>query len=215
MRIQASKLWFVAIVLLFGTLFLASSASASTIGVGIGGFGPGSTLTTFTSLASGTEVNGLTVGGIGFSYSLGNGQVIIDGGPGPTNNIAPPNIVSVRNNTGVLTMTLPSFVDTFGYGYALLSGVPLSNATTISLFNGATPVGSLSYASTPDPFFSGGFAGIQSTIAFNIVKVTFDSADAPAFALDNIRTFSSVPEPSSILLVGSGLGALLLCCRRR
>jgi len=49
--------------------------------------GPGSTLTTFTGVADGTEVNGLTVNGILFNYSLGNGQVTIDGGPGTTNNI--------------------------------------------------------------------------------------------------------------------------------
>src|SRR5262249_25384233 len=152
-------------------------------------FGSGSTLTTFTGLPSGLEVNGLTVAGINFSYSLGNGQVIIDGGPGTTNNITPPNIVSVGNNTGILTLTLPSLVDTFGYGYAILSGAAVANATTIALFSGVTPVGSLSYNSTPDPLFSGGFAGIQSTIPFNRVQLTFNSVAAPAFALDNIRTF--------------------------
>ena len=204
--------------MVFLLLFMASSALASTISVGPGAFGAGSTLTTFTGLANGTEVNGLTVDGIGFSYSLGNGQVIIDGGPGSTNDIGAPNIVSVGNGSGVLTLTLSSFVDTFGFGYALLNVGPLSNATTISLFNGATSVGSLSYNSTPDPLFSGGFAGIQSTAAFNIVKLTFDSIDAPAFALDNIRTFStasSVPEPSTLLLLGTGLGGFLVCCRRR
>ncbi len=135
--------------------------------VGIGAFGPGSTLTTFTGLADGTEVNGLTVNGILFNYSLGNGQVKIDVGPGTTNNIAPPNIVSVGNNTGVLSMTLPSFVDTVGYGYAELTQGAVTAATTISLFSGATPVGALSYNGVPDPLFTGGFAGIESTIPFN------------------------------------------------
>src|SRR5215472_640389 len=117
MRRLGSKLWTVTIALLIGVLLVAPSALASTISVGIGAFGPGSTLTTFTGLANGTEVNGLTVDGIQFSYSLGNGQVIIDGGPGMTNNINPPNIVSVGNNTGILRLALPLFVDTFGYGY--------------------------------------------------------------------------------------------------
>src|SRR4030095_2366877 len=108
-------------ILLVAIVLSASNALGSTISVGIGAFGPGSTLTTFTGLADGTEVNGLTVNGILFNYSLGNGQVTIDGGPGTTNNIAPPNIVSVGNNTGVLSMILPSFVDTFVYGYAGLS----------------------------------------------------------------------------------------------
>ena len=58
------------------------------------------------------------------------------------------------NNSGVLTMTFPSLVDTFGYGYASSQGAgTILNGTTISLFNGATSVGSLSYTATPDPSF--------------------------------------------------------------
>ena len=212
MRRLASKLLTFAITLLIGVL-LAPNGLASAVSVGVGAFGPGSTLTTFTGIANGTEVNGLIVNGIQFSYSLGNGQLVIDGGPGRTNNINPPNIVSVGNPTGALTMVLPSAVDTFGYGYALLSVLSLTNATTISLFNGATPVGSLSYNSAPDATFSGGFAGIQSTLPFNRVQVTFISA--PAFALDNIRTFSTVPEPSTMMLLGTGIASLLMYRRKQ
>jgi hypothetical protein len=125
--------------------------------------------------------------------------VIIDGGP--PNDISPPNIVSVGLDTGILRLALPSFVDTFGYGYAILNISGVANATTINLFTGATNVGSLSYNGVPDPTFTGGFAGIQSTIPFNIVQITFNSAAAPAFALDNIRTATTVPEPSTMLLL--------------
>jgi PEP-CTERM motif len=202
--------------LLITAVLGGQSASASVISVGVAAFGPGSTLTTFTGVADGTEVNGLTIDGILFQYSLGNGAVLIDGGPGVTNNISPPNIVSVGNNTGVLTLTLPSFVDTFGYGFAVLSTVALPVGTTISLFDGVTPVGSLSYAAAPDPIFAGGFAGIQSTLPFNRVQLTFNSANAPAFAVDNIRTANSVvPEPASLLLLGAGLSALGASARRR
>ena len=78
-------------------ILAASDASASVVAIG-----PFSATTsiTFTGLANGTEVNGLTVSGVLFSYSLGSGNVIIDGGPGTTNHIAPPNIVSVGNDTG-------------------------------------------------------------------------------------------------------------------
>ena len=203
-----SRTWTRAALILVWTMAAAPSASATTIPVGVGAFGAGSTLTTFTGLATGTEVNGLIVASILFQYSLGNGQVIIDGGPGTTNNITPQNIVSIGNNTGVLTLLLPSLIDTFGYGYAILNVTPVANATTISLFNGATPVGSLSYNGIPDPIFSGGFAGIQSTLVFNRVQITFNSAVAPAFALDNVRTLSTaavVPEPTSLLLLGTGL----------
>src|SRR5437667_1788955 len=218
MRGRRSMLWISATMLLAGMVRSASNARASTASLGIGAFGAGSTLTTFTGLADGTEVNGLTVNGILFNYSLGNGQVTIDGGPGDTNNIAPPNIVSVGNNTGLLSMTLPSFVGAFGYGYAVLSTGAVTAATTISLFSGATPVGSLSYDGVPDPTFSGGFAGIESTIPFNSVRDTFNSVAAPAFALDNIRTATpttTVPEPSTMLLIGAGIMVLVFFRRTR
>ena len=99
------------------TLVAVPRASASLITVGIGAFPMGSTLTTFSGLALGTEVNGRTVeaavgpgGGILFQDSLGNGAVTIGVGPNTTNNINLPSIVSdPGENTGVLTMTFPSF----------------------------------------------------------------------------------------------------------
>ena len=208
MHIAAQKLQVVAATMFATAVLAVTPLHATTMPVGIGAFGVGSTLTTFTGIADGREVNGLIVDGIQFNYSLGNGQVLIDGGPGLTNDISPPNVVSIGLETGILRLALPSFVDTFGYGYAILSGSQVVNATTINLFNGATNVGSLSYNGVPDPAFTGGFAGIQSTIPFNIVQITFNSAAAPAFALDNIRTANNgptVPEPSTMLLVGTGI----------
>jgi hypothetical protein len=200
------------------TLVAVRSASASLITIGIGAFPMGSTLTTFTGLALGTEVNGLTAdaaigpgGGILFQYSLGNGAVSIGVGPNTTNNINLPSIVSdPGENSGVLTMTFSSLVDTFGYGYALfpLGTAPIPDGTTLSLFNGAASVGSLSYTATPDPLFRGGFAGVQSTLPFNRVEVTFNAVSATAFALDNIRrgpAVAVVPEPTTLVLLGTGV----------
>jgi PEP-CTERM motif len=193
-------------------------AAAATIAIGDAAFGPGSNLITFTGLADGTEVDGLVLDGIVFDYSLGAGQVIIDGGPGVTNNVAPPNVVSVDNPNGVLTLIFPSLIDRFGYGYAVLSTDAVPNATTISLFNGAAAVGSLSYNGVPDPTFSGGFAGIQSTLLFNRAELTFNAV--PAFAVDNVRTqltdAAAIPEPGTLILFGSGLmGMALRRARRR
>jgi hypothetical protein len=200
------KLSILEVALLWAIISQGSNALAAVIP--IGPF-PASTLITFTGLADGTEVNGLTVSGVLFTYSLGNGQVVIDGGPGLTNNISPPNIVSIGNNNGTLTMLLPSPATMFGYGYAILNTVAVANATTISVFSGATNLGSLSYNGVPDPTFSGGFAGIQSTSAFDRVTVTFNFVAAPAFALDNVR-IANIPEPSTMVLVlVSGVWGLL------
>ena len=198
---------------LLALAIIGAPASANVAAVGAGAFGAGSTLTTFTGLADGTEVNGLVVDGITFQYSLGDGQVIIDGGPGVTNNVSPQNVVSIGNPAGVLTMFLPSLANAFGYGFSILSAGPIASATTMSLFNGATAVGSLSFSGAPDPDFAGGFAGIQSTLDFNRVEVIF-SDSAQAFALDNIRT-ANVPEPGSLALLGFGLAGLGLSRRRK
>ena len=183
-------------------------------------FFTGDPVTTFTGLATGTEVNGLTVNGITYHYLLGavptNGQVIIDGGPGVTNHVDPPNIVSVGDNSGTLMLTLPSLTTGIGYGFAVLSQSVLANATTITLFNGTTNVGSLSFGGSPDPLFSGGFAGISSTLPFNIVDINFNSAQASAFAVDNVVLASTapIPEPESLALVLSGIAGLIAARRK-
>jgi hypothetical protein len=187
-----------------------SNAIASV--VAIGPFSPMTTIT-FTGLANGTEVNGLTVSGVLFSYSLGNGMVAIDGGPGVTNNINPPNIEG--NSTGTLTMSLSSPATMFGYGYAIFNTVPVSNAITMSVFRGATPLGTLPYAGVPDPVFTGGFAGIQSTTEFDRVAVSFNAASNGAFALDNIL-IAVAPEPSMLLpLMFGSIIAGFVCHRPR
>ena len=72
----------------------------------------GSSSISFDGLATGTEANGLVVGRLSFGVIVpgvsANGQVIVDGGPGVTGNVNPPNLVSVANLPDLaLTVDLP------------------------------------------------------------------------------------------------------------
>ena len=195
---------------------MSSGAAAQVVAIGSGAFSGSPPPITFTGVATGTEVNGLSVSGFQFFYSLGSGNVIIGSGPGNTNNVNDPSIVSnFGSNTGVLTILLPSLSNRFGFGFAVNSFTGLAFGTSVTVLNGATSLGNLLYAAPLDPVFAGGFAGIQSVSAFDRVQVSFNSAQAPAFSLDNIRYTSTVPEPSSLLLTACGIGALWFSYRRR
>ena len=183
----------------------ATPSAAAIIGISEAAFGPGSTLVTFSEVPEGTNGDGLTIGNSTFDWNGTGTIVVISSGPGNTNNITQPALLST-SNSGVLTISLSNYVNMLGYGYAILATVPVANATTIALFDGATPLGSLSFNGVPDPLFAGGFAGVFSDVAFNRVQVTF-STQGSAFDLDELRTASvtAAPEPATILLLGTGL----------
>ncbi len=158
---------------------------------------------------------GWSCNGVTFNYSLGDGQVIIDGGPGETNHVSPPNVVSVGDPSGMMKLSLPGPATRFGYGFAILNNGFIANATTITLYNGNTFIGSLSYDGDSDPDFTGGFAGIQSSDPFDTAYISFDPNAAPAWAFDNVMIYNDVPEPGSLLLMGSGVVGIAGLVRRR
>jgi len=215
MKLHGTRSW-VMFAAAIAIAFVAPSARADVVAIGPAAF-PGAPQITFTGLANGTEVNLLTVAGVQFVYSFGPGNVVVGFGPGNTNNITTPDIESIGNNSGVLTLFLPSLQNLFGFGFAVLATSAVPNAVIVSLFNDATAVGSLSYNGVPDPIFAGGFAGIQSTLEFNRVQLRFNPGPA-AFAVDNIR-FANVttvtPEPATLALVLTGLFGITSFRRRR
>ncbi len=161
-----------------------------------------------------TPINGLTIKGFGFSENIPNATVS-NGGPGSTTNITTPTAQSGGSYspaTYALTVTMPIPVHSFGFGFAILDFTPAANAVTITVFNGLTNLGSLTYPGVPDPtppfFFDGGFAGIGSTDYFTSAKITFGPT-ATAFAIDNL----AVPEPGSLALWL--FGSAVLGLRRR
>ena len=190
--------------------------------IGPGDFPANTTMVDLTPV-NGADVQGLTVDGITFAYTSSGPNTpsaIIDGGPGTTNHITPPNVVSEDGNpssTDALTMTFAQPQNLLGYGFALLDGSTISSGSTVTLYDSSNNLlGSITVGAAPDPNFAGGFLGVLSTTAFSVAVVTFGDPNAPAFALGNIEYAAGVPEPSSVVMAGvaviAGLGFAL---RRR
>ena len=175
----------------------------------------------FAALPTGTEANGLILDAVLFDVTKNsvatNGILVGDGGPGTTGNITPPNLVSLSDpNGGALIVSLPNLASQFGYGYAINAEVSVPAATTIELFAGATPIGSISFTGIPDPFFTGGFAGVASDTPFDRAVLTFSDV-SDAFAVDNV-TFSAnkaSDEGQTLILLSAGVSFLLFLRGRR
>lgn len=168
----------------------------------------------FGEVSISTAIQSQTIKGYTFSENVPNAVTAITG-PGTTLNL---NGVSLQSGGGyspanyALTVTMPIPVHGFGFGFAILDpGFPpvVTNAVTITVFDGLTNLGSITYPAAPNPSFPGGFAGIGSTDYFTSVKISFGPA-AVAFAIDNL----AIPEPGSLALVLLG-GATLGLLRRR
>jgi hypothetical protein len=197
------------------TLLLSNSIYAGLVPINQLDFGSGATIVDFAGLPDGTDANGLALGGATFEVRKSgvptNGIVIVDGGPGTTTNIIPPNLVSVGDPTDVaLVISLPNLVTEFGYGYALLAFGSIPAASTVELFAGSTSLGKLAFTGIPDPTFTGGFGGVASDLPFDKAILTF-SNEGEAFAVDNITFAHTVTDEGESLILLFG-GILVLVC---
>ena len=184
-------------------------ARATIIPIGPGDFSASATLETYGTIQTLQPVDGKTFSGVLHHFTMGgipSNSAIIDDGPGNTNHITVANIEGLTS--GILSLSFPQPENLLGYGYAILNTGIVPNATTVQLFDaGHNLLGSLSATGSPDPFFTGGFLGVESTVPFTLAEVTFNR-NASDFAFDNLEfepTAALVPEPASLILLATSL----------
>lgn len=199
-NIRALALCFIVSVACMGGTY----ATASVIAIGPENFPPGTHLINFDGFNDGAHVDGY-IDGILFMYYLPveAGEVVIGHFFGATNNMTPPYANTVGDNRTVsMLLILPAPATMLGYGYALNIDRHLAEASWIKLYLNNELVGSLSYDGDRDPDFTGGFAGIQSTIPFDTVNFGFNEI-ASVWAFDNVMVYYAVPEPGTLMLFGT------------
>lgn len=159
-------------------------------------------------------VNGLSFSGVTFHFSIG-GNPSSDayyntGDGGNEQYVQDPALEG--NSLGTLTLDFASPTSGLQLGVARSISGPMTPGLQVSLFDGSlNSIGTFNLNTAVFVNFSEGLFNSNLTIGRAVLAFP-DAADAPRFAIDNL-TFTPVPEPSMIGLLGIGLLAFAVALR--
>jgi hypothetical protein len=152
-------------------------------------------------------INGLTVHGVTFHFSI-NGVPSRDAyynarGPGVMTYVQDPSLEG--NALGILTMDFA--VPTIGLQFGVTRSTfgPVTPGLEVSLFDGLlNPLGTFPLDINSLITYSEGL--FISNLTIGRAELSFpDAGRGPRFSIDNVTFPAQVPEPTTMLLLGSGL----------
>jgi len=161
-------------------------------------------------------VNGMTVKGVTFGFTGGDATYGTEAGPGPVAGFFnPPDLEG--STSGTLTMSFADPTTSLSFSGSLNNAemIFISPAFYLALFGPTSQlIGNftMDVARQPnDGLYPVGQFSYSGSLVSRVV-VTFNSAVAPRFAIDNLTYDGVIPEPSTVLalLCGvAGMGGLL------
>lgn len=162
----------------------------------------------------------LSFRGVSFDFRVGN-QLSADaryGATGPGNFTFIQGRVLEGDAAGILTLNFGVPTPLLAFGVGLTSQGGLTPGFTVELFNGVQSLGSVAVSTGQVaglPLSVGQFSFSGPLISRAVINFNEAALSSPRrFALDNL-TYEPVPEPATLILLGTGLAGIAASVRRR